>query len=309
MIQARLIELGIVSLNLIVLAIAIVVGMQVSIWAGLLVFVLMAFGLLSLIYNFDYWLVRRLSTPDDPLLFNLCKSGFIGRTRRWLRYLPASPRCRICLVPFGGIGKLIGIRPTTKNPNFCRSCFEGLPTKTHQLKVGVLFADIRGFTSWTERHSSSDVTEYITQFYKIANQVITADDAFVDFIGDQIMAVYVVGLPSLGERTADIMVAAAKRLVKTLKEEEKSLPVGIGMSIGEAQVGALVMGESRGFTAVGDVVNTAARLQSIAGEYEIVLSDDVYAAISEDVPEANPTTVELKGKVEPQKVHVISAAD
>ena len=57
--------------------------------------------------------------------------------------------------------------------------------------------------------------------------------------------------------------------------------------------------------AVGDVVNTAARLQSKAGQYEIVLSETVYERIQGHVPEAKPTTLELKGKGEPVKAYVI----
>jgi adenylate cyclase len=123
------------------------------------------------------------------------------------------------------------------------------------------------------------------------------------------MALYLVAMPSLGERTAEIMLAAAKRLVAAIREEKDSLPLGVGMNIGVAQVGALAMGESKGFTAIGDVVNTAARLQSKAEAYEIVISDAVYAALAKHLPEAKRTTFELKGKAEPQTVHVIPAAN
>jgi adenylate cyclase len=308
MMQARLVEFGIVGLNVLAIVLAVAVGIQVSIWAGLLLFGLMSFGLLSLIYNFDYWLVRRLTTADDPLTLGLCMSGYVGRTRRLLRGLPASPRCRFCLVPFGGVGKLIGIKPSAKNPNYCRSCFEGMPTRTHELEVGVLFADIRGFTSWTESHATADAAEALTRFYAIANRALTSDDAFVEFVGDQVMALYLVAMPSLGERTAEIMLAAARRLVAAIREEDDALPVGVGLNIGVAQVGMLAKGESKDFTAVGDVVNTAARLQSCANEYEIVLSEKVHAAIAGQVPEAKPTTLELKGKAEPLKAYVMPAA-
>ncbi|MBR0719895.1 hypothetical protein JQ632_39000 [Bradyrhizobium liaoningense] len=53
----------------------------------------------------------------------------------------------------------------------------------------MLFADLRGFTSWSETHSSSDAADLVSRFYASANRVLTADDAFVDFIGDQVMAI------------------------------------------------------------------------------------------------------------------------
>jgi len=203
------------------------------------------------------------------------------------------------MVPFGGVGKMFGIKPSPPNPNYCRSCFEALPTTTHELEVGVLFADLRGFTSWSETHSSRDAAALVSRFYASANRVLTSDDAFVDFIGDQVMAIYLVDMPSLGARTADIMLAATRRLVDSVRQNgEESLPIGAGMHMGKAQVGSLATGESKNFTAIGDVVNTAARLQSAAGANEILVSEKVYGALSGEKPQADRTTLDLKGKAE-----------
>ncbi|MFP4554547.1 MAG: adenylate/guanylate cyclase domain-containing protein [Actinomycetota bacterium] len=237
MMQARLFELGIIGLNALIIVLAWTVGVQVSIWLGLLVLGLMAFGFMFLIYNFDYWLVRRLTTADDAFMLNLCQSGFIGRLRRMIGRLPANPRCRFCLVPFGGIGKLIRIKPSAKNPNYCRSCFEALPTKSHESEVGVLFADIRGFTPWTERHSPGEAADALTRFYATANRVLTADDALVDFVGDQVMALYPTVMPTLGDRTAEVMLAGARRLVAMIRQEDDALPVGVGLNLGVCHVG------------------------------------------------------------------------
>ena len=218
MAKARYFEIGVGCLEIIAVLLAILVAVYVSIWTGLLLLVLLLLGLISLICNYDAWVVRRLSTQDNPLILPLCKTGFVGRHRRMLRLLPSDPRCRFCMVPFGGVGKVIGIRPSAVNPNYCRSCFEALPTTTHELEVGVLFADLRGFTSWSETHSSSDAADLVSRFYASANRVLTSDDAFVDFIGDQVMAIYVVDMPSLGARTADIMLAATRRLVDAVRQ-------------------------------------------------------------------------------------------
>ena len=280
MAKARYFEIGVVCLDIIAVLLAILVAVYVSIWAGFLLLVLLLLGLVSLICNYDAWVVRRLSTQDDPLGLQLCKSGFVGRSRRMLRLLPSEPRCRFCMVPFAGVGKVIGIRPSALNPNYCRSCFEALPTITHELEVGVLFADLRGFTSWSETHSSRDATALVSRFYASAHRVLTSDDAFVDFIGDQVMAIYCVDMPSLGARTADIMLAATRRLIDAARQGAESLPVGAGMHMGKAQVGSLATGKSKNFTAIGDVVNTAARLQSAAGANQILVSEKVYGALS-----------------------------
>lgn len=265
MTKARYFEIGVDCLEIIAVLLALLVAVYLSIWTGLLLLVVLLLGLVSLICNYDAWVVRRLSTRDNPLILPLCKTGFVSRHRRMLRLLPSDPRCRFCMVPFGGAGKVFGVRPSAANPNYCRSCFEAMPITTHEKEVGVLFADLRGFTSWSETHSSSDAADLVSRFYASANRVLTSDDAFVDFIGDQVMAIYLVDMPSLGARTADIMLAATRRLVDAVRRDAESLPVGAGMHMGKAQVGSLATGESKNFTAIGDVVNTAARLQSAAG--------------------------------------------
>jgi adenylate cyclase len=69
-------------------------------------------------------------------------------------------------------------------------------------------------------------------------------------------------------------------------------------------VGSLATGESKNFTAIGDVVNTAARLQSAAGAYEVLVSDKVYRALS-GKPPAERTTLEFKGKAEPLTAFIL----
>jgi adenylate cyclase len=72
-----------------------------------------------------------------------------------------------------------------------------------------------------------------------------------------------------------------------------------------AQVGSLATGESKNFTAIGDVVNTAARLQSAAGAYEVLVSEKVYRALSGKKPPAERATLEFKGKAEPLTAFIL----
>src|SRR5262249_22614574 len=200
----------------------------------------------------------------------------------------SDPRCRFCLVPFGGLGKLLGIKPSRKNPDFCTDCIEGAPVGTYEREVGVLFADIRGFTEWAEKRSPVEVTERLTRFYALASRVLTRDDAFVEFIGDQVMALYLTDFPSLGQRTSEVMIAAAEKLLHAIDHErtEDVLRVGVGIHIGVASVGNVSQGKTKNFTAVGDVVNTAARLQSSALAGQIVVSDEIYARAAGHCPQA-----------------------
>ena len=109
----------------------------------------------------------------------------------------------------------------------------------------MLFADLRGFTSWSESRDSRDATDLVIRFYAISNRALTVDDAFIDFIGDQVMAIYIVDMPSLGSRTADVMLAASRRLVDAVRQDVGLLPVGVGMHMGTAQVGSLATENQR----------------------------------------------------------------
>jgi adenylate cyclase len=85
------------------------------------------------------------------------------------------------------------------------------------------------------------------------------------------------------------------------------LPVGIGIHIGVASVGNVGQGKTKKFTAMGDVVNTAARLQSSALAGQIVVSDEIYTRSLGHRPQAEAVSLSLKGKSEAVRAHVIHA--
>ena len=138
---------------------------------------------------------------------------------------------------------------------------------------------------------------------------MTRDDALVEFIGDQVMALYLPDFPSLGQRTSEVMIAAAERLLSEIDRQQTGdvLPVGVGIHIGVASVGNVGQGKTKDFTAVGDVVNTAARLQNSALAGQIVVSDETYARAAGHCPQAESVSLSLKGKSEPVRAHVIYA--
>lgn len=290
-----LVVIGVVaSRTSIVLAVALVMGCGVAVHAFL--------------HNANpvtAWLRKR----DDQIVFHACRSPGFSHARRLYRWLPSDPRCRLCLVPFGGVGKLLRITPSRKNPQFCTDCLEAAPVGAYEREVGILFADIRGFTGWSEKRSPAEVVDGLTRFYALASRVLTRDDALVEFIGDQVMALYLPEFPSLGQRTSQVMICAAEKLLREIDCEPGGdvLPVGVGIHIGVASVGNVGQGETKNFTAVGDVVNTAARLQSSALAGQIVVSDEAYARAAGHCPRADPVSLSLKGKSEPVRAHVIPA--
>ena len=248
-----------------------------------------------------------LREQDDQVIFLACSGKELSPLRRLHRWLPSDPRCRLCLVPFGGVGKLLRITPSRKNPEFCTDCLEAAPVGAHEREVGILFADIRGFTAWSENRSPAEVTDALTRFYALASRVLTRDDALVEFIGDQVMALYLPEFRSLGQRTSEVMISAAERLLAEIDRQQAQdvLPVGVGIHIGVASVGNVGKGKIKDFTAVGDVVNTAARLQSSALAGQIVISDEIYARAADHRPQAEAVLLSLKGKSEPVRAHVI----
>jgi len=73
------------------IVLAVVVGNQFSILYGFLLFLLLIVGLLKLVYNFDYWIVRRMLATNDNLMMNLFESGFVSRVRWLVGNVPAMP--------------------------------------------------------------------------------------------------------------------------------------------------------------------------------------------------------------------------
>ena len=249
----------------------------------------------------------KLRESNDAFMLEFCETGAISSFRRLYRHLPASPRCRLCLVPFGGFGRLLRIMPSRKNPNFCGSCIDGSPEGVHDMEVGVLFADIRGFTAWSSAQPASAAAKRISEFYDLAGRVLMQDDALVEFVGDQVMALYLPGFPSLGEGTADTMLSAAERLASAVQQDPvpDPLQIGVGLNYGIGSIGNVRKGAEKDFTAVGDVVNTAARLQGAAGPGEIVVAKVVFDQLTTPPAAAEHRLLQVKGKSEPLPVYVL----
>jgi adenylate cyclase len=251
---------------------------------------------------FDRW---RRARNDEYLYEFYCSKGWLHRFKRLNLRIPTDPRCKLCAAPFGGVGRVLGIRPSRKNSNFCRGCFETMPLGGHEKDVGVLFADLRGFTAWSGERSSDQVADSLKDFYLDASHALMAHDAIIDkFVGDEVMALFLPDMPSLGEQTCDEMLAASLELLAAAKARPGALGVGIGIHYGPAWVGNVGSADMKDFTALGDVVNVASRLQGCAEPGQLVISEEVFALLKGPVA-ATPASFILKGKTEPVTVHVI----
>ena len=230
-----------------------------------------------------------------------------------MRHLPSEPRCRLCRAPYGGMGgrvmRRFGYGPSRKNPTLCSTCFEKAPMGGVELEIGVLFADVRGFTSMSEGMAPAGVAELLNRFYDAAARILSRSAIIDKLVGDEVMAMYLPHLLS-GDNWEDDMLRDARDLLAAVgygpgSDEEPWLRVGVGLDVGHAYVGNVGSGEVKDFTALGDVVNTASRLQSEASAGQIVISERLCTRLSEGVADATTRSLELKGKSEPEAVRVV----
>lgn len=223
---------------------------------------------------------------------------------RAMRHLPADPRCAVCRAPYGGVGGRLlarfGFSPSRKNPQLCANCFEKAPMGGVEMEVGVLFADVRGFTSLAEGQAPDEVATLLNRFYASAVDVLTRHAIIDKLVGDEVMALY---LPQIfpGEPARNMVDDARDLLTAAGYGEGRPwIEIGVGLDFGAAFVGNVGAGEVKDFTAIGDVVNTAARLQAAAASGETVMSRRVSDRAGELAAGAVPRELELKGKSEPE---------
>jgi len=232
-------------------------------------------------------------------------------SHRLFRHLPSPPRCKLCHNPFGGVGgklfALMGFTPSRKNPNLCARCCDGLPPGGLEVDIAVLFADVRGSTALGEQLAPTAFAALLNRFYHAATEALIRHDAIIDkLIGDEVMALFVPGIcgPEYRRRAAEASVALLKAMGYG-QSAEPWLPLGCAVNSGVAYVGNVGGEGTVDFTALGDVVNTASRMQSNAAVGEALLSEAVYAAVAGQFPNAEARTLTLRGKEAPVAVRVL----
>ncbi len=164
-------------------------------------------------------------------------------------------------------------------------------------KRAVLFMDVRGFTRWSETREPEAVVKMLNFFYQTAESIITAGHGIKPhFIGDEVMTWF--ADPQMALNTA---VALRDNLNQQLHPYD--LQVGIGLHYGDVVEGLLGSAETRNFDIIGDTVNTASRLVSVAGPGELIVSTDLLTAVDEAPPPQETRHIRVKGKREPLTVY------
>lgn len=235
---------------------------------------------------------------------------------RLFRRIPGGPaRCKMCSAPFGFPGRVLmhfmHRDPWAKNPKYCEFCFRVLD----QFKGGAeipstfLFADVRGSTALAETMSATLFHQLLNRFYEVASDILVSHDAIVDkFVGDEVVAIFIPALA--GERHAAHAIDAARDLlVATRADAIAPVPIGIGIHTGTAYVGSVGQPPITDFTALGDVVNTTARLASAAGAGELLVSREAAQAGDLETSGLEVRSLELKGKATAVDVVVLASPE
>jgi len=180
-------------------------------------------------------------------------------------------------------------------------------------RITAFFGDIRGFTPISEQLPPEEVVAFLNFYLTEMTTIIFANEGTIDkFMGDCIMAVF--GAPV--EHSDDVYravksgVEIQKRIEEMNKqrvtEGKQDIHVGIGINYGEAVVGNIGSTQRLEYTVIGDSVNTAARLQTVAKGGEIVVSDSVYREVKDHFDFLPMEPVKVKGKARSLKVWKIA---
>jgi adenylate cyclase len=230
------------------------------------------------------------------------------REQALLARLHAPPSTRLaCQARIFGPAQIDLLLPASVGPRFAidRSHAQEFGTER---KIAILFADLRGFTKFAENRLPYDVVFMLNRYFGAMGEVIEQSGGRVDkFIGDGIMALF--GLDTGSGRAARDGIAAAyamRRRLASLNEElsyalNEPLRIGIGVHFGTVIVGEMGFKNTRAFTAIGDNVNIAARLESATKEVgaDILFSATLVRKAEIAHAEWRSCEISLRGRANP----------
>jgi len=195
---------------------------------------------------------------------------------------------------------------------------ENLMETPDKIKLGgdkrdatVFFADIRGYTGFSEGREPEAIVEILNEYFSEAVEIVFKHKGYIDkFIGDCIMAVW--GVPMLPEKedvfnavscalAIQNMVRSSKR--KFFRNDASRLRIGIGLNTGPLVAGNLGSMQRMDYSVIGDTVNLAARLEALANSDEIIVSHSTRTQLSDEFHFEERPPVLVKGKEKPVKIY------
>ncbi len=172
--------------------------------------------------------------------------------------------------------------------------------------ISILFADIRGYSAFSERAEPEQVVELLNAYFQLAADVIMAREGTLDkFLGDGVMAFFNAPQPQEDHVRRSLDAAIALRDAVTAwnnRQGRPGLTFGIGVHTGEAVVGNIGAARAMNYTVIGDAVNVAKRLQEQAAPGQILITDRVLTALGDSVRTRSLGTIQVKGRQQPVAV-------
>jgi adenylate cyclase len=178
--------------------------------------------------------------------------------------------------------------------------------------VTVLFSDVRGFTSMSGSLPPETVVQLLNRYFAEMTPIIFEYHGILDkYMGDGLMALF--GVPYENQEGARNAVSAAivmqRRIVKLNEElEAQGLPtiqIGVGINTGRVTVGYIGTEQRTDYTAIGDAVNLSARFEKLAQGQQILIGQNTFDAIGENLPTRACGEAQVKGKNEPVQVYEV----
>lgn len=174
-------------------------------------------------------------------------------------------------------------------------------------KVSILISDLRGFTYFSEKHPALEVVDLLNRYFNIMIEIIQSHDGVVDkLIGDSILAIF-----KYENDDIDNVLACAIEMQNAMKDindnnRKLSLPsihMGIGINTGEVATGYLGNSSYHEYTAIGNEVNLASRVEAFSMRGQVLLSDNSYNICKEKVQVGNSYDIHPKGAIRPLKIY------
>lgn len=213
--------------------------------------------------------------------------------------------CMVCDTalegPVGSVMRVFGIHRSTQNPNLCNRCgthFE----EGKVVELTVLFADMVGFTTMTHELGPEKTYDIVEAFFQKANTSLIKHDAFIDkYIGDAVMALF--NAPIQHMNHAEKALAAAFDIQDAIpdlsKHFNRDIQIRVGIASGYARVGNIGSKDRKDYTAVGDAVNLASRLEARANPGEVLMDNNGFKMVAEKFPHIQPEYLNVKGFKDP----------
>ncbi len=239
--------------------------------------------------------------------FSICMAGVLGanasrRTTRLVRAVSAEELRR----------ERLGRYFPPQIAEHMESSADSLATGESR-EVTILFCDIRGFTSLSEKLSSEEIVALLNDFHTRMVETIFDNDGTLDkFMGDGIMAYFgaPVAQPDHATRAVHCSLAMQRELARLNEERgrrgEGALRMGIGVHTGTVVLGDIGAPRRRDYTIIGDAVNVAAKIEQLTKDLNapVLVSEDTYRRVDDGTEFSAAEPVHIKGKTEPVRCYL-----